>query len=361
MEELVTERSATGLLAVPEALRLSERVYVVVLNWNGWEDTIECLQSLCLLEGGEVRIVVCDNDSADGSLERIRGWAAGTQGCAVADSRYASLVDRPVRPRHMAEWRAGQPASSTGEADLILIPTGENLGFAGGCNVGLRYVLERGDADFVWLLNNDTVVQSDALRQLLRKMQKRPDMGICGSTLVYYFEPDVVQCLGGYDFNPWTARVKAIAASDEMAVERRLKYVSGASMFLRFDLLKQVGLMNEQYFLYFEEIDWATRARGVYALGYCAASRVYHKEGRSIGSHRSSGSRSLFSERYLSRNRVVFMRTYYPARVMVCLVWVMLAALYRLLRGKPALAKTMCAGAWEGLWCKLGVRSTARG
>ncbi len=350
-----------GGLALEEDLRLSERVYVVVLNWNGWEDTIECLQSLCLVEGGEVRIVVCDNDSADGSLERIRGWGAGEQLCQVADPRYEFLLERPVQQRRVAEWRAGQPASSTGEADLILIPTGGNLGFAGGCNAGLRYVLERDDADFVWLLNNDTVVQADALRQLLRKMQERPDVGICGSTLVYYFEPDVVQCCAGYDFNTWTARVKTIAASDEAAVERRLKYVSGASMFLRVDFLKRVGLMNEQYFLYFEEIDWATRASGVYALGYCEASKVYHKEGRSIGSHRSSGSRSLFSERYLSRNRVVFMRMYYPARVMVCLLWVGLAALYRLLRGRPALAWTMCAGAWEGLCCRLGARPGAGG
>jgi len=120
-----------------------------------------------------------------------------------------------------------------------------------------------------------------------------------------------VQCCGGYDFNAWTARVKTIASRgvsgalpDERVMEHKLKYVSGASAFVRIGCLKQVGPMNEQYFLYFEEIDWATRACGLYTMGYCAASMVYHKEGRSIGSHRSSGSRSLFSERYLSRNRV---------------------------------------------------------
>jgi GT2 family glycosyltransferase len=351
-----------------EALRLSERVYVVVLNWNGWEDTIECLQSLCLLEGESIKLVVCDNDSADGSLEQIRSWASGERPCRVADPRYGHLLDRPVRPRQVAEWRAGQLASSTGDADLILIPTGGNHGFAGGCNVGLRYVLERDDADFVWLLNNDTIVQPDALRHLLRKMKERPDIGICGSTLVYYFEPDVVQCCGGYDFNTWTARVKTIGlcgagsmASREAAVERKLRYVSGASAFVRIEFLEQIGLMNEQYFLYFEEIDWATRARGLYALGYCAESKVYHKEGRSIGSHRTRGSRSLFSESYLSRNRVVFMRTYYPARVIVCLLWVGLAALYRLLPGRPKLAKAMCTGAWKGFRCKLGARPEEAG
>jgi GT2 family glycosyltransferase len=343
----------------PEALRLSERVYVVVLNWNGWQDTIECLQSLSFAVDDSVRIVVCDNASTDGSLEHIRSWAAGRQVWTVADPRYEFLLEKPVRRLRVQEWHAGQPASSTGDANLILIPTGSNRGFAGGCNVGLRFVLERGDADFVWLLNNDSIVQADALEHLLQKMRQRPDVGICGSTLVYYFEPDVVQCQGGYDFNSWTARVKPIAAGgerevSEAEVERKLKYVSGASSFVRMEFLEQVGLLNEQYFLYFEEIDWATRAQGRFTCGYCAASRVYHKEGRSIGSHRSSGSRSLSSERWLSRNRVVFMRTYYPARVVVCLVWVALAALARLLGGRWRLAKTIGAGAWSGLRCRLG-------
>jgi GT2 family glycosyltransferase len=344
-----------------EAFQLSVRVYVVVLNWNGWQDTIECLQSLCLLVDEKVRIVVCDNASTDGSLERIRSWAAGDQVCTVADARYHFLLERPVRPPRVQEWRVGQPVSSAADADLILIPTGSNRGFAGGCNAGLRFVLECGDGDFVWLLNNDTIVQADALRHLLEKMRERPDIGICGSKLVYYFEPEVMQCPGGYDFNSWTARVQPIAARGEgktvscvAEVERKLKYVTGASSFVRVALLEQVGLMNEQYFLYFEEIDWATRAHGRFALGYCASSRVYHKEGRSIGSHRKSGSRSLFSERWLSRNRIVFMRTYYPARVIVCLGWVVLAALYRLAIGRTELAKTIVAGSWNGLWCKLG-------
>jgi len=337
-----------------------------VLNWNGWQDTIECLQSLCRLEHDGIRIVVCDNASTDDSIEHIRRWADGVQRTMVADSRYQFLLDRPVRRLRVSEWCEGQPASSTGDADLILISTGGNLGFAGGCNAGLRYFLERSDADFVWLLNNDTLVSQDSLGRLLDKMRARPDLGICGSKLLYYFQPDVVQCPGGYDFNPWTARVKIIAGREESEegtceaeVERNLMYVSGASALLRRSFIEQVGLMNEQYFLYFEEIDWATRALGRYRMGYCAASRVFHKEGQSIGSHRTRESRSLFSERWLSRNRVVFMRTYYPERVVICLVWVAFAALYRLLRGRPDLAKTMCDGAWSGLWCKLGEKPQA--
>jgi GT2 family glycosyltransferase len=349
-----------------EVLGLSEWSYVVILNWNGWEDTIECLKSLCLLEGGKIRIVVCDNASSDRSLEHIRSWAEGEERCRVADPRYGFLVEDKAPPRRVAAWRVGQPASSTGDADLVLIQTGANLGFAAGCNVGLRYVLERDDAEFVWLLNNDTVVARDALGNLLEKMRERPDVGLCGSTLLHYFEPEAVQCRGGYDFNPWTARVKHIAASEasaalsgEEAVEARLRYVCGASVFVRIAFLRRVGLMSEQYFLYFEEIDWATRARGVYGLGYCAASVVYHKEGRSIGSHRSSASRSLSSEWYLSRNRIVLMRTHYPARVAVCLAWVGLAALARFSMGRTVVAKTMLAGAWNGLRCKLGVRGAA--
>ena len=145
-------------------------------------------------------------------------------------------------------------------ARLILVQTGANLGFAGGCNVGMRYALLNTNADFVWLLNNDTVVEAHSLGLQIEAMDQRPQIGILGSTLVYFNEQNRVQAAGGYDFNFWTARVLPPARGLDLAnlppeheIEKRLKYISGASMFVRRTYIETVGLLNEQYFLYFEE------------------------------------------------------------------------------------------------------------
>lgn len=120
-------------------------------------------------------------------------------------------------------------------------------------------------------------------------------------------------------------------------------------MFIRRIFVEQIGLLNEQYFLYFEEVDWAIRGRSRFELGYCAASRILHKEGRSIGSHRKAEKRSEFSELYLARNRVLFLKTYFPMRLPVSLLWIAGVGMLRLLCGRGRLAWTLWKGALRGL------------
>src|SRR5690606_5006085 len=100
--------------------------------------------------------------------------------------------------REKAE-RGGAPAEH--DIPLVLVRTGANLGFAGGNNVGLGYALARPDVDAVWLLNNDTVVHPEAARALIEIMARDPGIGICGSTLLYYDRPELVQALGGARYN----------------------------------------------------------------------------------------------------------------------------------------------------------------
>jgi GT2 family glycosyltransferase len=309
---------------------------VVLLNWNGAEDTIECVNSLLQMRNQDFFIVLCDNKSADGSFETLRQWGESTFGLTFA---IWTLGDEPAR-----------------KARIILIQTGDNLGFAGGCNVGIRYALLHPSVQFLWLLNNDTVVDEDSLGLQIQRMEATPKVGILGSTLIFFHEPDQVQASGGYDFNFWTARVLIPFADltlsslpSEAAMEERLMYISGASMFVRRSFVEEIGLLNEQYFLYFEEVDWATRAKGRFALGYCAASRILHKEGSSIGSHRSVERRSGFSERYLSRNRVLFIRSYFPCRLVVCLSWILAVGVARLLTGRAGGALNLWKGSLDGL------------
>lgn len=309
---------------------------IVLLNWNGAQDTIECIRSLLRMEEQNFIVVVCDNDSADGSFEQLRNWG------------------ETELPTGFTIWECTQPPPT--HAKLILIQTGANLGFAGGCNVGLRYALLHTTAEFVWLLNNDTIADTHALGVQIAAMQRRADVGILGSTLVFFHEPDQIQTMAGYDFNFWTARVLPIrkpmpvtGLPQEHEVEARLKYISGASMLVRRAFLETVGLLNEQYFLYFEEIDWAVRGKDKFQLGYCASSTIWHKEGSSIGSHRKLAQRNHLSEAFLARNRVLFVKTYLPLRLPVCLVWIMLVGTMRIVKGQWKLAWILWKGALRGL------------
>ena len=297
---------------------------------------MECIQSLLAMKEQNFIILLCDNNSADGSFEQLRTWGE------------TELLER------FSTWKLTETTPAL--AQVILIQTGANLGFAGGCNVGLRYALLHTRAEFVWLLNNDTVVDTYSLGHQIAAMQQRPETGLLGSTLIFFHEPDRLQAPGGYNFNFWNARVLPVTKSvyrsslpTERLVEPQLKFISGASMFVRRSFLETVGLLNEQYFLYFEEIDWAVRGRDHFKLGYCASSIILHKEGSSIGSHRHVDHRSTFSEGYLAQNRVLFMKTYFPARILVCLVWIIFVGLVRISRGQRKFAWVLWKGALRGL------------
>jgi GT2 family glycosyltransferase len=301
------------------------RVYVLILNWNGWKDTIECLESVFRNEAKDYRVIVCDNDSQDDSVAHIKAWAEGRLDVALRpNDGLRALSFPPVnKPINFVEYNRGT-AETGGDSDrddvkLVLIATGGNLGFAGGNNVGLRYALARDDFDYVWLLNNDTVIKCDALEHMIARMQRMPSAGVCGSTLFYYSMPDIVQACGGGTYNKWLGTTQMLGSFSPIGsvsadiVEDKLIFVAGASMLVSRAFLQQIGLMEEKYFLYYEEIDWSTRAGKRFRLCYAQDSLVYHKEGSSIGTNSTEPhKKSLTADYYGVRSRLIFASLFYP-------------------------------------------------
>lgn len=304
-----------------------KRVFIILVNWNGWRDTLECLESLMLLEYPEFRFVVCDNGSADDSLDRIKTWAGHH---AVSCIEY-----RRVEAESGGD-RAADPV-------LTLIRNDKNLGFAGGNNVGLRYGLARVDVDFFWLLNNDTVVEPDALTHLVARMQQHPEVGICGSTIRLYHNRERIQALGGGYYCRWIGlpwhygRFKRWDGNfnNLQCAESRMNYVEGASMLASRQFIEEVGLLCEDYFLYFEEADWAIRAsKGRFTLAYAPQSVVYHKVGSSIGTSSNPARKSFVCDFYNIRNRILFARRHYPATLPTIYLVLVGEILLRVLYGK---------------------------
>jgi len=292
------------------------RFGVVLVNWNRWSDTIECLETL-LRSTIPLRIVVVDNASSDGSAERIAEWAAGAVSAQAVSPAFADM-SRPGFPKPIALRRLDAAAAATVAPDaaaLTLIDGGGNLGFAGGNNIGLGFLFRDLAIRHVWLLNNDTVVEPDAAMALFARMEATHKVGMCGTIVRYYHRPDVVQALNGCRFNLLTGQSRGIGEGqpgsqpfDPAKVARETDFVLGASLAVSRGFFETVGPMTEDYFLYFEEIDWAARNAGRFAIAFAHGAVVYHKEGGSIGSSAVKGKRSDSSEYYLLRSRLAFIR-----------------------------------------------------
>jgi GT2 family glycosyltransferase len=332
--------------STPDTPGVPATVYIVIVNWNGWRDTLECLESVSRLRYSRYRVVVCDNGSTDGSLEQVRAWAEGGLEPSVDEQHVLSSLVRPpvAKPvRYSLLDRAGAEAGGSAHdrpaPPLVLVDTGANLGFAGGCNVGIRYAMRQPDCAYIWLLNNDTVVDSEALTALVRRLRAQPSAGQCGSRLIDYRDPAVVQTLGGERYNKWLGRIRPIGAGRRMPgpvdsawVERRMSYVSGASLCVTRAFVEQTGLLDESYFLYYEELDWTARAGGRFTLAYADDSVVYHKGGASTGCDRSGARRNASGDFFVLRNRLRFTRRHAPEALPTVLLGMGAAVVNRIRR-----------------------------
>ncbi len=292
-------------------------VYIIIVNYNGWSDTIECLESVFRNSYPDYRVLVVDNASPNGSLERITAWAEGRLEVAKPGNSVLRHLSNPPIPKPLphvfysrAEAEAGGRADEAG-ARLVLIQAGNNLGFAGGNNVALRYALARNDCDYVWLLNNDTVIDPDALRKLIDIARNESTSAVFGSLILYYRDPSVVQAAGGAILNPFIMKntyYGGMQQAEKFVHEEkiRLSYIMGASLLVRRNVFEKFGLLETKYFLGYEETDFCTAVKRKNGKLVCAyQSRVWHKDSATVGLH------SAVSDYYGTRNSVWYLKKYF--------------------------------------------------
>ena len=312
-------------------------VCIILLNYKNPKDTISCLNSLLRLTYSNLKIMLCDNGSGDDSIQKFIEWAEEVilQGRI---SGYAILNADSFVPRF--------EKTDTGNITLYIVDNKVNRGYAAGVNVGISHALDLEPFKYLWILNNDTTVDKEALTYLVEKMDKDPTIGLCGSTILYAHDPGRVQALGGFLFNRvfglskqigngalWSN--KLIQEYPESRIEREMFGVQGASIFVRKEFLEKIGMMDEEYFLYSEEQDWAMRSRGFFKLGYSSESLVYHQEGKTTGSNSYQNKKSLTADFYLTRSRILYTKKYTPLFLPAVFMTVFLIAGKRLLTGQP--------------------------
>jgi hypothetical protein len=312
-------------ISIPMPIATSPKVVAIVLNWNGWLDTVECVESLLRSARLPNQIVIVDNGSTDDSIERICEWAEGLlvpeHLSSVADGWSYSPAPKPLTYALFDSPEQALAGSGESETSLVIVRVGENLGYAGGNNVGIRCALERFGADYVWILNNDTVVERHALDRKLVVAEGDPQTGIVGAKLLRYQEPSKMQALGGGHVVPALGLDSQIGAGLDGSIASsapiELEHVIGASLFVRAAAIRSVGLMDESYFLYREETDWCLKMRHAdWKLVCCPTAEVWHKQGASIGY------KSMLHDYYSVRNMLFLLRTHHSQTFASALVMI---------------------------------------
>lgn len=245
-------------------VRANPPVCIVVLNWNGRSDTLECLASLKKLEYDNYSVVVVDNNSSDDSVKEIHR----------------------VYP------------------EITILQSDSNRGYAGGNNIGIRWALDN-EFEYVLVLNNDTIVHERLLTELVSVANVVPEAGIYGPNIYFKDRPNILWFSGGR----WSSRKLRCfhdgfgkVDNPEFQKIKETDYITGCALFIRTDVIRAVGLLDERYFLVYEEVDWCFRAR---ALGYhCVVApqaKVWHKVSSSFG-----GASSPLMVYFLARNRLLW-------------------------------------------------------
>jgi hypothetical protein len=242
------------------------RVAIIVINWNGKEDTLACLTSLQGLDYPTTQIVLIDNGSTDDSVTAMR---------------------------------AAYP-------NINLIETGQNLGFVGGNNLGLEQACKMG-VEYALLLNNDTEVAPDFLRKLVVAAEADPAVGAVGPMIYYYEAPQVIWSAGGaIDWRRGSSRMVGIGEIDEGQWDsnpRAVDFLTGCAFLIKMSVYMQVGGLDPRFFLYYEDNEWCHRiSRAGYRIFFVPQAHIWHK----ISPLARESSPQVHY--YMTRNRLLFLK-----------------------------------------------------
>lgn len=321
---------------------------VVIVTYGAADYIAECLESLVASGYPRLKVVVVDNASPDATPEAVRGWATGARPFVHPEDWPIARGALAAKPRAFAEMEAGAALSARFEdlAEVTLVRSGANRGFAGGVNLGLRALLPHPEIDLFWVLNPDCVVEPQTPGAFAAAARRAGRFSLMGGRAIYFGEPEIVQADGGR-FRPWrgtggsinVGRPAAECAPPEPAA---MDYIPGISMLASRLFLERCGLMDESWFLYYDEIDWAFR-RGDLPLAVAPEARVRHRSGAAIGSKGRDRLAGPLSAYFGARNRLRFVLRWRPWAAPAAYLTSILAA-----------AKTFLpARAWTQWWATL--------
>jgi len=267
----------------------------VILNWNGWADTVACLRALEESDYANLVVIVVDNGSTNNSVVEISKVYPG----------------------------------------LVILESVTNLGFAGGNNIGIRYALQHG-ADFIWLLNNDTEPASDALAALVEKAVSDRKIGAVASVCYYAAAPDQVEAWGGAHVNLWIGYGRN---SREPRPDDWFHSLNGTSLLIKREAIEHSGLLDEVFFLYWEDTEFCLRLRkNGWKIAAAPKSRILHKVNASTGGNK------IVLDRYQTASGLRLLKLHAPHPRLSMFLFLTIRFAKRLLKFEFRRVKSVLAG-----------------
>ena len=253
-----------------------EDVAIIILNYNGWQDTLLCLKSTRNIKYPH-KLIVVDNCSSDNSVEKLKTQCDG---------------------------------------DIMLIQTDFNLGYAGGNNVGIKYAVDN-NYKYCCILNNDTIIEDDFMEACIGYLKDNSNVAFVGPTILNYTNRKIQSTGGDIYINKGSVKCKnANADISQISDSIESDYLGGACIIFRLDLIHQIGLIPESYFLFFEETEWCWKALKQGYKNVCIGKvSVLHKGSMSI--NKVEG----LNEYLLTRNRIAFIRRNHPSKFCAFLIY----------------------------------------
>jgi hypothetical protein len=318
------------------------RFGAVIVNYNSAPLAIAA--ALSFLGDGGAAVVIVDNLSTDDSRATLVAARAGD-------------AEAPEAPREPAEGRAPlfAPAAALAGSACELVLSEQNGGFAAGCNIGLKRLMARGDCTHFLLLNPDALIAKGSLAAFSERLAD-PSVGLCGATVAAFDPPHPVQAFGGARVSGLLPVGRNIGEGSDVAqpparsaVERQLSYPLGAAIAFRRDYLDRAGFLDERYFLYFEEFDFARAGRGLNSA-WADGALIYHRYGASSKSRRAAKGvrRSPLADYHMARSRLLFVAKWRPMTAPLALLLALAEAGRRLGRGDRENARAVLAGSLPG-------------
>lgn len=261
------------------------KVNIILVNYNTTKDTIECLESILKQTYVDLQVFIVDNSTEKASIDEFISWAKGEGESKILTSfpEYVLPISKkPLSFTYLTE-KDLECSRSVIDEKVVFVKAKKNNGFASANNIALNYLKKiKGDAIY-WLLNNDTVISKNATNSVVDFYLKNKSAGIIGTSLMEYSDKLKIQAIGGL-YNPLTTKLNIPTAESEFCKSKLIKYPNGASMIISRRFLDEVGGLSEEYFLYFEELDWVLKGmeRG-YKPVFLRDEIVYHKGGASTG------------------------------------------------------------------------------
>lgn len=323
------------------------KIGVIILNFNGWQDTIACLASVYQSNYSQYQVIVVDNGSQDDSLGQICDWARVQTGKPA--SKFSRVIE--YTRQETEEVQNIEEEDFLKERKLIIIKNEKNYGFAEGNNIGMRYALKDKEITRIALFNSDVKIAVNCLREMVQTLDSAKAVGSCQPKMFLMDESRIIDALGmSFDQKGKALQVAyGIKDSGQYSVNQEIFGACAGAVLYKKEMLEQIGFFDEEFFAYYEDVDLALRARlAGWKTMYAGRAIVYHKHSATLGEN------SPFKRYLIERNRYYYTVKNFPFSMMIKFLssrpTAIMITVFKLIKGKKfALLRPVLKGNLEAL------------